>query len=337
MVRLSGSFELRARLRSRAADERIGKCGRVVHSDPCVVTEETADGERTARWTGICLCNRAGCPVCGAVKARRFHEQTLRALSMGGIWQHAILTVPHSPEDSWQAVYERLLDGLRALSKGEPGRIVMTTIEASIRATETTWSVRSGWHVHLHVLWRVRRRLLPEEQAIVAREWSATTGAHPIHGCRFGMCVDANHEPSRRMAASYLTKIAAEMAGVAKDAHGEHWSLGELYQRAATEGLGLDLVQQYQRETKGRRLYQLDRRAARLRDAAPEIEKPEIVATWVTEVDRRDFSKLAKAERADPLAIYLPLEVAARSRGDPSDAIDEHVWYYLDEPPAPPE
>lgn len=335
LERLSGSFELRAKLRPIATDERIAKCGRVVYTDPCVVTEEYSDGTRTARWTGICLCNRAGCPVCGAAKARKFHDQTLRALSMGGWWHHIILTVPHSPEDEWSQVYERLLDGLRWLSKGTSGRLVMGEVEASIRATETTWSVRSGWHVHLHVLWRVKRPLLPEEQAMMAREWAAATGAHPVYGCRFGMAIDAKKDGQRRMAAGYLTKIALEMSGAGKAAHSEHWTLGELYERAG-RGECVELVQQYQRQTKGRRLYQLDRRAALLRDAAPDLPERVVTAMWVTEVHRKDFRLLSRSERADALAIYLPLEVAAKSRGDPTDVVDEHIWYYLEASTGPP-
>lgn len=335
LIRLSGSYELRAKLRPIAVSDRIKKCGRVVHTDPCIVTTEYKTGEREARWVGICLCNRAGCPVCGAVRARKFHHDVLRVLSMGGLWHHVILTVPHTPDETWSRVYERLLDGLRACSKGAVGAIVMPGVEASIRATETTWSVRSGWHVHLHVLWRVKRALLPEEQAILAREWSASTGAHEVHGCRFGMAFDARKEGDRRMAAAYLTKIACEISGSGKQSHPEHWTLGELYQRA-TEGEYVALVQQYQEQTKGRRIYQLDRRAARLRDAAPELPEREVVAEWVTQVDRKEFRLLAKSERKDPMAIYLPLEVAAKSRGDPSDAIDEHVWYYLVDVVGPP-
>jgi hypothetical protein len=254
---------------------------------------------------------------------------------MGGTWQHLILTVPHGPEDAWSKVYERLLEGLRGLSKAQSGRLVMADVLASIRATETTYSVRSGWHVHFHVMWKTKRELLPEEQAMVAREWAASTGASVEWGCRFGLTIHADDEAERRMGAAYVTKIAAEMSGTAKGAHGEHWTLGELFRRAA-DGEWIDRYQEYQTATKGRRLYQLDRRAAHLRDAAAELPKPTIVNTWVTMIERRDFSKLARAERRDPMAIYLPLEVAARCRGDPSDTIEEHVWYYLEATTGPP-
>jgi hypothetical protein len=327
LVRLSSGYELRARLRRYAADGRIAKCGRVVHTDPAIVTEETASGTRRARWTGICLCQRAGCPVCAARKARKLHDQVLRMLGSGGTWQHVIVTVPHKPGETWTEVYERCLTGVRRLSHGTAGRIVGGVVEATVRATETTWSVRSGWHVHCHLLWRLRRSLLPEERRICQREWAAATGAHIEHGLRFGAAFSTLTEESRRIAATYLSKLAFELSGTAKAAHGEHWTLGEVYERAATgEARYVALVQEYQRSTRGKRLYQLDRRASGMRDAAPELPEDTIVASWTTQVDREEFRDLAAAERSgDPVALYLPLEVAALSRGDPWEDVEQAI------------
>jgi hypothetical protein len=88
-------------------------------------------------------------------------------------------------------------------------------------------------------------------------------------------------------------------------------------------------VREYQRSTKGRRIYQLDRRAAAVRDAAPELPETEVVASWSTWVDRRDYSALARLERVDAAAVYLPLEVAARCRGDPWEDVDEVIGSLL--------
>jgi hypothetical protein len=325
---LMTSFELRAQLRPHAADARVAKCGSVVYTDPTIVTDEHEDGSRTAHWTGIALCNRAGCPVCGAAKARKFREQCLRTLGSGGYWQHVILTVPHHAGEEWATVYERLLHGVRELSRGQCGRIVMSEVSATIRATETTWSMRSGWHVHLHVMWRLARPMLPEERSIVRRQWAETTGASISHGCTFGLHFDCCDEQRRRQAASYVSKIANEMSGAHKSAHPEHWTLGELYHRAAEDPDFVPLVQQYQRQTKGRRLYQLDRRAKLLHDAAPEPPQLRITQTWVTVVDRLEYRALSQRERfgADRLACYLPLEVAARARGDPRDEVEDVIY-----------
>lgn len=329
--RLSSSYELRARLRSHAADARIAKCGSVVYTDPTLITDEMEDGSREARWSGIVLCNRAGCPVCGAAKAKRFRESVLRTLSSGGLWQHVILTVPHTPGEEWSEVYERLLNGVRASTKGLTGRVVMEEVDASIRATESTWSTRSGWHVHLHVLWKLRRPLLDEERAIMARQWSETTGAHPVHGCMFGLAFNCVLEQKRRQAASYISKIASEMSGCGKSAHPEHWTLGELYHRACEDETFVPLVQEYQMATKGRRLYQLDRRAQALHDTAPELPERVVVRSWITVVDRVEFRGLSQRERfgGDVLATYLPLEVAIRARGDPRDQIEDTIYGLL--------
>jgi len=328
--RLASSYELRAHLRPYAVDDRIRKCGSVVYTDPQLITVEWEDGSRSARWSGIVLCNRAGCPVCGAARARRFHDQLLRTLGSGGLWQHVILTVPHTPADSWSDVYERLLAGVRGLSHGQAGRIVMRDVQATVRATETTWSVRSGWHVHLHVLWRLPRRLLDEERAVVAAQWAATTGAHLEHGCRFGLTADCDQPDVRQQFAAYLAKLAHEMSGTAKVAHPEHWTLGELYQRATEDEQFVPLVRAYQRETKGRRLYQLDRRAQQLHDSAPEFPARVVVRSWTCPVDRQEYRSLSRRERAgDALALYLPLEAAVRARGDPLDEVEDTVYSLL--------
>lgn len=335
--RLASSYELRAELRPYAVDDRIRKCGSVVYTDPQLITEEYEDGSRSARWSGVVLCNRAGCPVCGAARARRFHDQVLRTLGSGGLWQHVILTVPHTPADSWSDVYERLLAGVRGLSHGQAGRIVMRDVQATIRATETTWSMRSGWHVHLHVLWRVPRPLLDAERRLLATQWAETLGRTPrelehmrAHGVRWGRLCDCDLGGARREAASYVSKLAHEMSGAHKSAHPEHWTLGELYQRATEDEQFVPLVQEYQRATKGRRLYQLDRRAQRLHDAAPELPERVVVRSWTYPVDRQEYRSLSRRERAgDALALYLPLEVAVRARGDPLDEVEDTVYSLL--------
>ena len=329
--RLRSGYELRARLRPYAVDARIAKCGRVVHCDPEVLTEELADGTRRARWVGVCLCNRAGCPVCARVRARKLGEQIERCLSGGGRWRHVIVTVPHRAGEAWADVYERVLVGVRAMTHGLAGRVLAGIVEATIRSTESTWSVRNGWHVHCHLLWRVRRPLLAEEEHICRQQWAAATGASEEHGFKFGAEFRGDLDKERRDAAKYLTKVVAELAGAGeKEAHGEHFELAELYQRAATgEPLFVDLVREYQRSTRGRRIYQLDRRASAMRDAAPPLPETEVLRSWTTWVDRRDFSALARVERLDAGAIYLPLEVAARCRGDPWEDVDEAIGSLL--------
>lgn len=333
LERLSSSFELRARLRRLVDDERVRVCGGRVYTDPTITTEEYEDGSRSSHWGGIVLCNRAGCPVCGAAKVRRFHDDVLRTLSSGGTWQHVIFTVRHSSSEGWGQVYDRLIEGLRSIGKGLSGRIVMRDVEASIRATETTWSVRSGWHVHLHVLWKTRRHLLEEEKRLVAAQWSASTGASEEHGCRFGLTANCDQEDRRRQLASYLTKLAHEMSGSGKHAHPEHWTLGELYHRAA-HGEHVDEVREYQRATKRRRLYQFDRRAKMLHDSAPELPERVVVRSWISVIDRVEFSGLSRRERAgDALALYLPIEVAIQSRDDPRDVVEDAIYSLLAAPP----
>lgn len=327
---LATEWEVRALLRRYSVDDRIAICGARVHADPEVVTREFANGDRRAHWTGVILCNRSGCPVCSAIRARKFGRVVCRTLGIGGHWQHLVLTVPHKAGEDWSTVYDRLIAGVHELTRGTCGKLVMhDLVQATIRATETTWSVRSGWHVHLHCLWQVRRPFLAAEREIVRDTWCSHTGAHSEHGVRFGAVFDCSSEWERAQAAKYVSKLASELSGACKHAHSEHWTMGEVFRRASEgERRFVELVQQYQLQTKGRRLYQLDRRARLMHDAAPERPEDAIVNEWRTSIHRAEFAGLSRTERRarDRLALYLPLEVAAMARGDPS----EHVWETVD-------
>jgi hypothetical protein len=329
-ARLLESYELRTKLRTHAADERIAVCGTRVFGDPAVVCQELGSGERRAHWSGVILCNRAGCSVCGAVRARKFGDRVRRTLAAGGTWQHVIATVPHRRGDSWASVYERLLIGLQDLSRGKAGKVHNGLLEASIRATETTWSARNGWHVHFHLLFKIRREYLEAEKMLIREQWSQFTNAALEHGLRFGACFDCDQPEQAGAAASYVSKLAAELSGHGKRAHAEHWTMGEVFRRAAHgEPLFVGLLREYQTATKGRRIYQLDRRAKLLHDQAPELPELVVVQEWRTTVERAEFSGLSRAERfgREPLAVYLPLEVAIAARGDPA----EHVCGAIDD------
>ncbi len=321
LERLLSSYRVRAELRRHATSPRIAKCGRVVHEDPTVVTELLSSGERQARWTGVVTCQRTGCPVCEAAKAVKLSRVVRRLLGVGGTWQHVAFTVPHEAGEAWGRVYQRALDGIRGLSHGVVGRVLRPLVLATVRATETTWSARNGWHVHAHVLWKLARPLTESERETVVAAWGEHTGANE-HGVRFGRTYYAHTAGD---AGQYLAKLALEIAGVRKRAHGEHWTLGDLYQRAA-RGERVDLIQHYQRETRGKRLYQLDKRAKRLHDGAPPLADQLVVERWVTPIERQHFSRLSRAEYGDPIAIYLPLETAIRCRGDPSNDVEDAIW-----------
>lgn len=325
--RLANSFALRTALRKVAANKRIAICGTRVFRDPEIVTQELGNGERVARWSGVVLCNRAGCPVCAEARARKFGQRVRRLLSAGGLWQHVTLTLAHGPGDSWAQTYSRLLSGLQELTKGQAA-CVSGLIDASVRATESTWSVRSGWHVHFHVLWRLPRQLLLAEKELLRARWALATGASAVHGMRFGAAFDCSDSYQQTQAARYVSKLAQEMSGAHKGAHPEHFTLGEVFQRAARgDRRFVALVREYQQATHGRRLYQLDRRAKRMHDAAPELPETIVLHEWRTTVDRLEFSGLSRAERygGEPAAVYLPLEVAARTRGDPSADVADTI------------
>lgn len=329
---LMSGYELRSKLRAHAAHPRIAICGTRVFGDPLIITRELGNGTRVAHWKGVVLCNRAGCPVCAEVKARRFGDQVRRMLGGGGIWQHLIGTLSHGPTDPWELVYDRLLEGLRELTKGTAGKVTFEVVKATVRATETTWSWGAGWHVHFHILWNVSRPLLDAEKDLLKAFWCARTGAHADHGLRFGACFDCTDPGQQGGAAKYVSKLGHEISGGHKHPLPGHFKLGEIYERAAKgEGRFVALVREYQEATHGRRIYQLDKRAKKLRDAAPQLPDLVVVQEWQTTVDRLEFSGLSRIERygGDPLAIYWPLEAAMWTRGDPAAAIGEQVTELL--------
>ena len=353
-ARLEKGHELRAQLRKHAINPRIAICGTRVFGDPTIVTRDMSTGDRRAHYTGVILCNRTGCPVCCEVKARRFEEQVLRMLGAGattkfktievdgekdsivclnGQWQHVICTVAHTAGDSWASIYDRLLDGLRELSKGVAGKVMFHLVNATARGTETTYSFDNGWHPHFHILWHVSRPLLEAEKALIKDYWARRTGAHPEHGLKFGRLFDCTASvDDPREAARYVAKLGHEISGGYKHPLPGHFLLAEVFDRAAQgDRHFIGLVQEYQQATHGRRLWQLDRRATRLRDHSPELPELIISAEYVTTIDRLEFSGLSRIERSglDRLAVYWPLEAAIMTRGDPAAAIGETVTALL--------
>jgi hypothetical protein len=196
---------------------------------------------------------------------------------------------------------------------------------ATVRVTETTWSERNGWHVHGHMLWQLRRPFTEGERETIVAAWHELTGASLERGVKFGRTYCA---ATADKGGDYMAKLALEITGACKHAHGEHWTLGELYQRAA-RGDRVDLIQHYQIETLGKRLYQLDKRAKCLHDAAPPLAEQVVVETWVTPIEREHFSRLARTECTDPIALYLPLEVALEGVGDPSVDVEDTIFQLI--------
>lgn len=325
---LLSQYSIRSALRPHAANERIGICGARVYGDPQIVTRLYQTGDRSAHWRGVILCGRSGCPVCGELKARKFGDQVRRTLGGGGLWQHVILTIPHGRGDSWAATYGRLLDALQQLTKGQHGRLVMRgLVEATIRATETTHG-KHGWHTHFHMLWKVRRELTEDEKFVSVRTWMQNTKASEERGLVFGKLFDCATPEGQAKAAAYVSKAAYEMSGAHKEAKGSNRTLGQVYGDAAKgDRASIALVQEYQKATKARRLYQLDKRAKKIHDEAPELPETVVVQEWTTDVDRAEFSALSRIERSgrDRLAIYLPLETAITSRGPPSAEVMETI------------
>lgn len=354
---LAKRYELRTKTRDKSLVARIRKCGTRIYDDPTICTRELGNGDRTAHWCGVIQCQRAGCPWCGGKKADKFGKQALRVLNQAGtveggrqIVQHVISTVPHLLSDPLEVVYDRLLDGVAALSKHR----LMQRVTFTMRAAEFTWGPEYGWHAHAHSVWGLdpewwrkyamrlelaypgamsrfergpkRPPLLKAEKQLLSKVWAENTGADLEHGLKFGAAFDCRFEWGRERAARYISKLGHELRGTGKKT--KNFSLAEIFERAAKgDPLFVRLMREYQQATTGRRLYQIDKRAKKLHDASEPLPEEIILKEWVTVVDRAEFSGLSRIERfgRDRLAVYWPIDAAATARGDPAVDIQQTI------------
>lgn len=108
------------------------------------------------RPRGLMPCGRVTCPICGprlaAVRAGAYSGR-LEGLYEEGRHFHATLTLQHSFEDAWSV----LAGHLKAAFKAAQGtRKWKEAVLGFFRMTHTTWSRRSGHHLHLHLILTLR-------------------------------------------------------------------------------------------------------------------------------------------------------------------------------------
>lgn len=315
---LRWAYGFRSEARAAQIERRIARCGMdVIVPDgrsASVEVREHSDGGRSAWWGGVARCQRAACPVCAARRARvrcARVEAALRADDPAQPWQLITLTIPHGVRSSLKGSLARLHAGWRRVRATRRIRDVWgARVSASIRATELTWSGAHGWHPHIHLL--VRGELAEHEVGELVEAWHRATGASRKYGVVVSPARPAGHGGGR-----YLAKLGAEVAGAGKgESERSHWRI----LRRAVDGRGTsagdaarELWGEYTRGVKGRRLFELDERAAQLAsDGACVDDEP--VRSWSVPVDRWDLRLLGRLDSADPSAeaLVAPL-LAVRS------------------------
>ena len=347
---------LRAKLRAVALDYRLRLCGKAVVSEHgAALIFSGSPGAWKGRWSGVLACKRIWtCPVCSAkLRAERLGRALGAMNALGGRWQMLTFTVRHQAGDDPQ----QLLRGeMRALARMRRvraiGAIWKRAVTASVRATEMTFG-RNGWNPHLHVLFRLKQLTSDERTALrhawrdaVARELGEKHAPMLGRGLRLSKALVVESTPPEKLA-GYLFKLGCEIAGVAKVPHKgamSSWDVAVLATERDAQEHAWGAWSEFQVATKGRRMIELDDRAARAAKGAVilpfgvEIDCKDDTPPPVTrelELTSDELRALGRMERTDRFALIRPM-LEASTAHDPCEAARGVIAraVELDAPPA---
>lgn len=248
----------------------------------------------------------------------------------GGRWEMVTLTLRHRREQALRPLVDSLMDAWRGTRATRRVREPFTRhVTASARALEVTWSSRNGWHPHIHLVLRTEP-WSDEEKRTLETEWLAR-----VRGAR-GIAVAWSSTP-----AAYLAKLGAEVAGIGKRAHGEHFNAWQMAREAVRvewrrneAGLNVPVYfpvpewverwREYQRVMAGRRILELDERAKAIANRANPVPEPE--KRWELPLYAEQFSELARLERVDPVVLWLAIEAVRAAPGEGMSSALEDFW-----------
>lgn len=256
-------YALRAMLRRVSPDRRSRNCGvQTVAENPAIVVVHARSGPR-ASFTGLLACGRIWtCPVCSRAKRARRAARIDAAVSRGGRWQMVTFTPRHRMGMRLGTLMRGLSAAFRRVKQGGAmQRIWSSRVTASVRATEVTYG-ENGWHPHLHVLIR-SSDWTDDERAELLRRWRTAIVAELGDACdpsderaiRWSDAIDGARATVR---AGYLSKLGLELSGFGKDGEGVPWRAGK------GDPAAVRLWHEYVDATRGRRMIELDDRAAAL-------------------------------------------------------------------------
>ena len=330
---------LRAGLRRISKSKRERQCGVV----PCfkggpAVVATGSPGAWKAGWKGVATCGHIwSCPMCSArIRSERV-ARALRALTRsGGRWQMVTFTVRHLNGMALQT----LLDGLSKAWRGtrQGGRIQRLwsqLVTATIRAIEITHG-KHGWHPHVHVLmrtdewsesdraallarWRdhVKRALGPECVPSVKRAIKWSDPVHVTYGKEL--------TPAQQRRLRYVFTLGLEIGGSkhARGASRSHWQVAE----DAVKGRGnsVALWHEFCAATRGRRMIELDDRAAAFAASLPPGKLTPLTDSpllrVVVPIDPEELRGLREVERDHNPGVMASLAGAVRVAQSPETAV----------------
>ena len=195
----------------------------------------------------ICASGRA-CPLCaikiGETKAEEIRKAVTQWMEAGGICLFVTLTFPHYRTDTLHDLVDSFQGALTRFRKGRVFDVIKQDLgyEGVIRALETTWGEKNGFHPHSHEIWFVRPDLASQDrlrqaaaesrahfiktgkrksfgEAVVIKErlyakWlqAVTASGLSAPSAEYGLRVDnvENEEQCRSRLAEYMTKAGLE-------------------------------------------------------------------------------------------------------------------------------
>jgi hypothetical protein len=327
------AYVLRARTRWLSQSQRERSCGVMciehVDDHPAIIVKRDK-GIPEAQWSGILTCGHIWtCPVCSQrKKAERAERISLAVGHLEGRWQMLTITLRHRQGLALQPLRDGLMAAWRKTRQG--GRIQRVweeRVTASIRTQEVTYG-DNGWHPHIHVLLRTTEWDEDERDALQAR-WErnvvAVLGEHArpddLHGLVWSHPFDATKSKDVGKRELYLAKLGLESASLGKEGRrggATPWDIA----RRATRGdsRAVWLWREYCAATKGKRMIELDDRAAAAAKRALELscdpDEPEgTVEVTRIEVQRDEVRALRHLERTLPAIMVLVLRAAEAEGG----------------------
>ena len=196
---------------------RLLACGSTIKHNAKFVSVHQTLGAR-AKVTGVCRCGQTlVCPVCAprasAYRAAEVADGYQNAVGMGWDAYHVILTAPHYNDSSLmdEALWWR--DSWRwAFGKGMVSAQVKADWLGYVNAAEMTYSERSGWHYHRHILLYVKPDTGPLAICMMRARWlAAIRRGHRDNGGIDQFAFRAEPCVSKGIS-YYVAKIGAEVA-----------------------------------------------------------------------------------------------------------------------------
>lgn len=156
-----GRFDARRALWDVTTLKRVRKCGRtaVDGAGVGVRASEGGPGERVVGYRGLATCASTwACPRCASVIAAHRAEELRQGLHVwnekGGAVVLLTLTIRHHKGQRLADLWDSVAGCWRKLTGRKIWRQYkeQAGVAGALRVAETTYSLETGWHTHLHVV-----------------------------------------------------------------------------------------------------------------------------------------------------------------------------------------